>query len=37
MDHPVVWSVIIEIGLGLSFVAGILAVIIIEAINEQRR
>lgn len=34
MDHPVVWSVIIEIGIGLAFVAGIVAIIIIEATNE---
>lgn len=34
MDHPVVWSVIIEIGLGLAFVAGIVVVILIEAANE---
>lgn len=34
MDHPVVWSVIIEIGIGLAFVAGIVTVIIIEATNE---
>lgn len=37
MDHSVVWSVVIEIGLGLAFAGGIVAVIIIEAINEQRR
>jgi len=34
MDHTVVWSVIIELGIGLAFVAGIIAVIIIEATSE---
>lgn len=34
MDHPVVWSVIIELVIGLAFTAGIIAVIMIEANNE---
>lgn len=34
MDHPVVWSVIVEIGIGLAFTAGVVALILIEAANE---